>query len=223
MRTPQEEKKYRRKKLARRGLEGAAIALVLMGGVEAFLQVVADGHPDPQVRLLAVAGAALAGAVISGLRGQAVVLLAVALAAGPAHAADRVRDYDVTISTSACPTGTPGAWTDLKPPGIAISGLKAWNVKLCPKTAGAYFTGTGGWKACVYRSGTWTLLPYFFIDMTDDGYGNAVTTTADNPCFGDWDIQVGVNDGDLLFLYPTTTMGVSSGTQVRVVLRGMLQ
>lgn len=222
MRTPQEEKKHHRKKLARRGLEGAAIALVLMGGVEAFLQVVADGHTDPQVRLLAVAGAALAGAVISGLRGQAVVLLAVALAAGSAQAADRIRDYDVTISTSACPTGTPGAWTDLKPPGLAISGLKAWNVKLCPKTAGAYFTGTGGWKACVYRSGSWTLLPYFFIDMTDDGYGNAVTTTADNPCLGYWDIQVGVNDGDLLFIYPEGT-GVSSGTQVRVVLRGMFQ
>lgn len=217
-------KPRKRGAIRHRVVPGVATALAVLMGLEVALQFIADGHPDAHVRLLAVAGAAGLGAVVAALRrgGAAVVLLACGLAANSAQAADRIRDYDVTISTSACPTGSPGTWTDAKPPGIAISGLRAWNVKLCPKTAGAYFTGTGGWKACVYRSGSWTLLPYFFIDMTDDGYGNPVTTTADNPCLGDWDVQVGVNDGDLLFLYPTTTMGVSSGTQVRVVLRGML-
>lgn len=216
-------KPRKRGTLRHRVVPGVAVALAVLAGLEVALQVLADGHPDSMVRLLALAGAAGLGAAVALLRrGSLVVLLACGLGASSAQAADRIRDYDVTISTAACPTGSPGNWTDLKPPGIAISGLKAWNLKLCPKTAGAYFTGTGGWKACVYRSSGWTLLPWFYLDMTDDGQGNPVTSTADNPCVSYWDVELGVNDGDLLFLYPTTTLGVSSGTLVSVKIRGML-
>lgn len=217
-------KPRKRGTLRHRVVPGVAVALAVLAGLEVMLHVLADGHPDTTVRLLALAGAAGVGAAVAALRrgGSLAVLLACGLAASSAQAADRIRDYEVTVSTSACPTGTPGNWDDLKPPGIALTGLKAWNVRLCPKTAGAYFTGTGGWKACVYRSGAWTLLPWFYLDMTDDGQGNTVASTADNPCVSYWDFELGVNDGDLLFLYPTTTLGVSSGTQVSVRLRGML-
>src|ERR1041384_1148447 len=143
MRTPQEEKKHRRRKMARRGLEGAAIALLVMGGVEAALHVLADGHPDPMVRIWAVAGSALVGAVIAGLRGAAhVVLLCVGFAAASSQAADRDRQYNVTISTAACPTGTPGQLYDLKTPGIALAGVRAWNVTICP-ASGQTFTAVG--------------------------------------------------------------------------------
>lgn len=204
-------------------LPGALVVVGLLAAVEVGLRIIADAHTDPNIRLYALAISGAAGVLVGVLRGggAAVALLAVSLAAGSAHAADRIRDYDITISTAACPTGAPGAWTDLKTPGLAISGLRAWNMKLCPKTAGAYFTGTGGWRACIYRSGSWTLAPWFYVDMTDDGLGNAVTSTADNPCITYWDIEIGVNDGDLLFIYPDG-VGVSSGTQARVVLKGML-
>lgn len=222
MLTSQEEKKRHRRKVARRGLEGAAIALLIMGGVEAALQVLADGHPDPMVRVWAVAGAALAGAVLAGLRGPTkVLLLCVVLAAASAQAADRDRQYNVTISTAACPTGTPGQLYDLKTPGIALAGVRAWSVTICP-TSGQTFTGVGLLRACVFRAtpgpNKWALSPRFYWDMADDGTGSPITSSSSNPCVTFEDVQVGVNAGDLVYVYPSTDFGVSGGTAISVYL-----
>lgn len=216
----------RRGIMRRSVIPGAATTVAVLAALEVALQVIADGHTDPNVRLYALALSAASGVLVGLLRkaGLMLVPLALAVASGPAEAGDAARQYNVTISTSACPTGTPGLLYDLKEPGLTLNGLKAWNLTVCP-SSGQTFTGVGGWKACVFRRSPgpnkWALAPLFYQDMEDDGRGNALTSTADNPCLTFWDLQVGVNDGDLLYVYPTPNLGVSGGTAVSVYLEGV--
>lgn len=208
-------------------LPGAMVGVGILVAAEVFFRVIADGHTDPDVRLIAMALSVAAGAFVGFLRGSGalVVLLAVGLA-GAAEAADRSRQYNVTIATAACPTGTPGQLYDGKIPGLLLSGLRAYNVTVCPQS-GHTFTGLGGWRACVYRESPgplkWALAPLFYVDMTDDGFGSPLTSTVANPCLTFWDVELGVNDGDLLYVYPTTSLGVSGGTAVSVYLEGVMR
>lgn len=220
--------KQRRRGILKRNIIPGTIAFLgVFLFAEVALGVIADGHTDPNVRLFARAAALGAGTLVALLRGTgAAVVLAAVLGASSAHAADRVRDYTVTISSAACPTtGTPGLWTDGKTPGIAVSGLRYVSVTACP-ASGQTFTGVGGFKACAYRGAPldkWVPLSQIFISMEADAQGNPITSTTDNPCVSpSWDYQMGVNDGDLLFFYPTTDLGVSGGTTVRLVLEGVL-
>lgn len=220
--------KRRRSVLRRNVLPGALVAVAILGALEVGFRVIAEGHTNPNVRLYALAFSVTAGALVGGLRGAGplALLLVVGLGASSAQAGDRNRQYNVTVASSACPTGTPGLLYDFKPPGIALAGLRSYNVTVCPES-GQTFTGTGAWKACVYKEAPgpmkWTLAPLFYLDMTDDGQGNPITSTLANPCVTFWDFEVGVNDGDLVYVYPTTTMGISGGTVVSVYLEGMLQ
>lgn len=212
---------------ARRALEGAGVALVLLGGLEVVLSVIAEGAVSPTVQLVARALSVGVGVVVAGLRGSAPAALLLAAAASlPAHAADRYRSYSITLSSSACPTGTPGLLSDGKEPGLALGGLRAWNLTICPASTRT-FTGSGLIRVCVFRRSpggpnTWVLSPTFFWDMSDDGSGTAITSTSSNPCVTFADTQLGVNDGDLVFVYPETTLGVSGGTTVSVYLEGQL-
>lgn len=155
-------------------------------------------------------------------RGGAALAVLLALAAGAAEAGDRNKWYNVTIASAACPTSAPTLTT----PGISLSGLKAWNLTVCPQS-GSIFTGTGLFRACVYRASPgpmqWTLSRRFYWDMADDGGGNAIVTTLSNPCHTFEDVQVGVGDGDLLYIYPETDIGVSGGSVVSVYLEGQLE
>lgn len=145
------------------------------------------------------------------------LLPALALAGAP-----RYHPHTFTVSTAACPTGTPGLDTDGIAYGISLAGVRAWTVEVCPVTAGAYFTGAGLLKTCTYSqtewgSGGWALGPEL------DAGVDALTTTADNPCRRWWDIEVGVGLSDRLFVYPSTDLGLSAGTQVRVRVIGELR
>lgn len=214
----------------KRALQGVGVTLALLGGLEVALMVISHaelGEVSPTLKLLARALSLGIGAVVAGLRGgaPAVVLLAAA-AALPSHAADRYRAYTVTISSAACPTGTPGTLSDAKEPGLATGGLRAWNVTVCPAD-GETFTGAGLLRVCVFRrspSGPdkWTLSPTRYFDFADDGTGTAITSTVANPCVTFSDVELKVNDGDLVHVYPTTTLGVSGGTTVDVYLEGQL-
>lgn len=224
MRTPQEEKQHKRKSKIQKALVGGGVALAVLAGLEVAFRVLADGHPNEAWRLGFLAASMGLGAVAAALRSSsaAVVLLAVG-AAGGAEAADAQRQYNVTIASSACPTGTPGLLSDGKEPGLSLDSLRAYNVTVCPAN-GQTFTGVGGWKACVFRRtpgpNKWALAHQFFLDMEDDGRGNTVTSTEDNPCVTFWDVEVGVWDADLVYVYPTTDLGVSGGTAVSVYLEG---
>lgn len=209
----------RRSVIRRTVLPGIATTLVVLAAVEVGLQVIAEGHPDPTVRLYALAFSLTVGALVAGLRGAGTlaVLLSVGMA-GEARAADRERyPYDVTISTAACPTGTPGRDSTNREYGMALGGLKSWAVMICP-ALGQTFTGTGKLKACVYRSVSqqWALSPLFEWDLT--GY----TSTVAHPCFTMPDVLMGMDTGDLLFVYPSQDFAVSGGTAIRVSLWGTL-
>lgn len=226
MRTPHEEKSHKRKSRAKRALTGAAVTLALLGAMEVGFRVIADGHPDNMVRLMALALSMAAGAFVASLRGGgSAVLLVVGLSSWSAQAGDVNRSYNVTISSSACPTGTPGLLADGKEPGLFLGGLKAWNVTICP-TSGETFTGAGLVRVCVFRRSPgpnkWTLSPTFYWDMSDDGTGNAITSTVSNPCVTFGDVLLGVNDADLVYAYPETSLGVSGGTAISVYLKGQI-
>jgi hypothetical protein len=207
----------------RRALEGTAVAIVLLGGLEVALSVIADGAVSHETKLVARALAFGIGAVVAGLRGGPPVALLFAVALSlPSGAADRYRSYSVTLASSACPTGTPGLMSDAKEPGISTGGLRAWNVTILAPD-GETFTGTGLLRVCVFRrspSGPnlWVPSPTFAWDFSDDGYGNPITGA--RATFSD--IQLGVNDGDLVYVYPETTLGVSGGTTVSIYLEGQL-
>jgi hypothetical protein len=211
----------------RRAMFGAGLTLAILGGLEVAFQVIADGALSPTTKLIARALALGAGAVAAGLRGgpPAALLLAVALSL-PAGAADRYRSYSVTLASAACPTGTPGVLSDGKEPGLATGGLRSWNVTVCPE-ATRTFTGTGLLRVCVFRKSPsgpnlWVLSPTFYWDLADDGTGNPITSTSSNRCVTFSDVLLGVNDGDLVHVYPETTLGVSAGTTVSVYLEGQL-
>lgn len=205
---------------------GVGLTLAILGGMEVAFQVIADGALSPTTKLLARALALGIGAVVSGLRGgPPAALLALALVL-PAHAADRYRSYAVTLASAACPTGAPGLLSDAKEPGLATGGLRAWNVTVCPE-ATRTFTGTGLLRVCVFRRspggpGLWVLSPTFFWDFADDGSGNPITSTSSNRCVTFSDVLLGVNDGDLVHVYPETTLGVSGGSTVSIYLEGQL-
>jgi len=206
---------------------GVGITLAILGGLEVVFQVIADGALSPTTKLLARALALGIGAVVSGLRGgpPAALILTVALGL-PSHAADRYRSYSVTLASAACPTGTPGVLSDGKEPGLATGGLRAWSVTVCPE-ATRTFTGTGLLRVCVFRRapsgpGLWVLSPTFYWDFSDDGTGSPITSTSSNRCVTFSDVLLGVNDGDLVHVYPETTLGVSGGTTVSVYLEGQL-
>jgi hypothetical protein len=211
----------------RRAMYGAGLTLAILGGLEVAFQVIADGAVSPTTKLLARALALGIGAVVAGLRGGPPVALLLALAAAaPAGAADRYRAYSVTLASAACPTGTPGLLSDGKEPGLATGGLRAWNVTIKP-VSGQTFTGTGLLRVCVFRrspSGPnqWVLSPTFYWDFSDDGSGNPITSTVSNPGVTFADVLLGVNDGDLVHVYPETTLGVSGGATVDIYLEGQL-
>lgn len=54
----------------RRALEGGAVAIVLLGGLEVVLATLADGAVSPNAALWFRAAALGAGAVVAGLRGS---------------------------------------------------------------------------------------------------------------------------------------------------------
>jgi hypothetical protein len=212
--------------MKRRIIPGVVVTLAVLGALEVGLRVIADGHSNPDVRLMALAFSLTAGALVGGLRGAgALVLLLGIAAASSAQAGDASRQYNVTISTSDCPSGTPGLLYDLKEPGLPLAGLRAWNLTVCP-TSGQTFTGVGGWRACVFRRtpgpNQWVGSNLYF-DMTDDGTGSPISTTVARPCHTFYDQELGVNDGDLVYVYPTTTLGVSAGTAVSVYLEGVFR
>lgn len=202
---------------------GVGLTLAILGGMEVAFQVIADGALSPTTKLLARALALGIGAVVSGLRGGPPAALLLALAVGlPAHAADRYRPYTVTLASSACPAGAPGIMSDGKEPGMSLSGLRAWNVTILAPT-GQTFTGTGLLRVCVFRRAPggpnrWVESPTFAWDFSDDGYGNPITS--DSATFSD--VLIGVNDGDLVYVYPETTLGVSGGSTVSIYLEGQL-
>lgn len=139
-----------------------------------------------------------------------VLTLALVLTGAP-----RYHPHTFTVSTAACPTGSPGTDIDGVQYGISLAGLRAWTVEVCPVTAGAYFTGAGVLHACVYSqtewgSGSWALA--FDLDPGADTW----STTADNPCRRWPDVEVGVGLADRVFVFPSTDFGLNSGTQVRV-------
>jgi hypothetical protein len=211
----------------RRAIFGAGLTIAILGGLEVVFQVIADGALSYEVKLVARALALGVGAVIAGIRGgpPAVLVLAAVLSL-PAGAADRYRSYSVTLASAACPTGTPGVLSDGKEPGLATGGLRSWNVTVCPESTRT-FTGTGLLRVCVFRKSPggpnlWTLSPTFFWDFTDDGTGNPITSTSSNRCVTFSDVLLGVNDGDLVHVYPETTLGVSAGSTVSVYLEGQL-
>ncbi len=210
-----------------RAVFGLGLTLAILGGLEVAFHVIADGAVSPTVKLIARALALGAGAVIAGLRGgpPAALLLAVGLAL-PSHAADRSRSYSVTLASAACPTGTPGKLSDGLEPGISTGGLRSWDVTVCPES-GQTFTGTGLLRVCVFRRSPggpnrWALSPTFYWDFADDGTGNPITSTSSNGCVTFSDVLLGVNDGDLVHVYPETSLGVSGGTMVSVYLEGQL-
>jgi hypothetical protein len=213
---------------ARRVLRHLGATLTILGGLEVVFRTIADGELSPNTKLIARALALGIGAVVVGLRGgapAAALLLAVA-AALPAHAADRYRSYTVTLASSACPTGAPGIMSDGREPGMAVADLKAWNVTVCPE-ATRTFTGTGLLRVCAFRrspSGPdlWVLSPTFYWDFSDDGTGNPITSTSSNRCVTFSDVLLGVNDGDLVYVHPETTLGVSGGSTVSIYLEGQL-
>jgi hypothetical protein len=211
--------KRRRSILKRNVLPGIAVTLAVLGALEVGLRILAEGHSDPNARLYALAFSLAAGALAGGLRGSAPLAVLLALGvAGEAPAADRERyPYDVTISTAACPTGTPGRDSTNREYGMQLGGLKSWAVMICP-ASGQTFTGTGKLKVCVYRSVSqqWALSPLFEWDLT--GY----TSTVANPCFTLPDVMMGMDTGDLLFVYPSQDLSVSGGTAIRVSLWGTL-
>jgi hypothetical protein len=211
----------------RRAMFGAGLTLAILGGLEVVFQAIADGAVSPTVKLVARALALGVGAVVAGRRDgpPAALLLALALSV-PSQAADRYRAYSVTLASAACPTGTPGLLSDGKEPGLATGGLRAWNVTIKP-VSGQTFTGTGLLRVCVFRrspSGPnqWVLSPTFYWDFSDDGSGNPITSTVSNPGVTFADVLLGVNDGDLVHVYPETTLGVSGGATVDIYLEGQL-
>lgn len=211
--------KRRQSVLRRKVLPGAIVSVAVLAALEVGFRVIAEGHPNPTVRLLALAFSVTAGSLVGGLRGAGplAVLLAVGVAS-EAPAADRERyPYDVTISTAACPTGAPGRDSTNREYGMQLGGLKSWAVMICP-ASGQTFTGTGKLKACVYRSVSqqWALSPLFEWDLT--GY----TSTVANPCFTMPDVMMAMDTGDLLYVYPSQDFTVSGGTAIRVSLWGTL-
>jgi hypothetical protein len=211
----------------RRALEGTAVAIVLLGGLEVALHTVAQGAVSPEVKLWAQALSLGIGAVVAALRGSGMLggLMLAVLAWGissPVNAADRYRSYSVTLASAACPSGAPGLMSDAKEPGLSMGGLRAWNVTILAPP-GETFTGTGLLRVCVFRRSPggpdlWVPSPTFAWDFSDDGFGNPITGT--RATFQD--ITIGVNDGDLVYVYPETTLGVSAGTTVSVYLEGQL-
>lgn len=174
----------------------------------------------------AVVCAGVAGVPVPSPRSARAAPLLLLLAALPAHAgAPRYHTHTFTVSTAACPTGAPGLDTDGTAYGISLAAVRAWTVEICPVTAGAYFTGAGLLKTCTYSqtewgSGSWALGPTLDIGPDGDPTTTDVTTTADNPCRRYWDVEVGVGLSDRVYVYPSTDLGLSAGTQVRVRLFG---
>lgn len=161
------------------------------------------------------------GMASAGNRGRAAPLLLALLFVPLAAQAGspRYHSHTFTVSTAACPTGTPGTDTDGQPYGISLSGVRAWTVEICPVTTGAYFTGAGLLKTCTFSqtewgSGGWALGPDLDSGTED------LTSTADNPCRRFWDVEVGVGLSDRVYVYPSTDLGLSAGTQVRVRVFG---
>jgi hypothetical protein len=219
----------RRGVMRRRIIPGVGVALAVLGALELGLRIIAEGHPSQEVRMYALAFSVTAGAIVAGLRGATGAVLVLLIASGVSEAGDINRSYNVTIASSACPTGAPGLLSDGKAPGMSLAGVVAWNVTVCPE-ATRTFTGTGGWKVCVYREypgpQKWATSNMYF-DMTDDGRGNAIVTTTANPCHTFYDVEVGVADGDLVYVRPTQAgdtegaLGVSAGTAVSVYLEAV--
>lgn len=155
-----------------------------------------------------------------------VIAVGLVFAAGFALAGSpRYHPHTFTVSTAACPTGTPGTDTDGAEYGISLSGVRAWTVEICPITASAYFTGAGLLHTCVFSrtewgSGSWALGPDIDIGPDGDPSTDDLTTTADNPCRRSWDIEVGVGLSDRLYVIPSTDFGLSAGTQVRMRVFG---
>jgi hypothetical protein len=213
----------------RRALHGVGVTLALLGGLEVALLVIAHaelGEVSPAAKLIARALSLGVGAVVAGLRGGGTALLLVAAVSMSAHAADRYRSYSVTLASAACPTGAPGLMSDGKEPGLSVGGLRSWNVTVCPESTRT-FTGAGLLRVCVFRRSPggpnlWTLSPTFYWDFADDGSGNPITSTSSNRCVTFSDVLLGVNDGDLVYVYPETTLGVSAGATVSVYLEGQL-
>ncbi len=212
--------------LVGRPLVSPALAGAL-GTLSGYLVHRAADAPDGWPRAALLAGAVLcagaAGVPLSAPGAAKAAPLLVALFAFSAHAGGpRYHGHTFTVSTAACPTGSPGNDTDGQLYGISLSGVRAWTVEICPITAGAYFTGAGLLHTCTYSntewgSGSWALGPDIDPGTTD------LTTTADNPCRRFWDVEVGVGMSDRVFVYPSADLGLSAGTQVRVRVFGELR
>jgi len=230
------EKDKTKNRVLKKSVAGVGVFLGVLVFVEVMFQTIAHGSPDPEVRLFSLSISLGAGAFAAALRNGTTpaVLLALAgsLTPSASGAADRNRPpYEVTISAGACPKGTPGRQADyaggpLAEPGMSLDRLRAWRLVVCPES-GQRFTGDGLFRACLFRRSPgpnqWALSPQFYWDMKDNGRGEPITSTTDNGCVVFPDIQVGVNDGDLVYVYPDPTLTVSGGTKVKIFLSGMGQ
>jgi len=146
---------------------------------------------------------------------------ALVLAAGTG----RANCETVTISTSACPTGSPGTDADGDYFGLPLQQNRGWKVRICPITAGATITGAAGSvKFCTYSPsiwmGTaaagWALSPQFTVPMT-----TSYATSSSNPCLELSQNQPVVRlSGERVYAYVSTDFAVSSGTQVKVCMSG---
>jgi hypothetical protein len=68
MRTPHEEKHHRSRARAKQALKGVVLAAAIFGALEVGLRVVADGHPNESVRMVAMAVSVAAGYLAGALR-----------------------------------------------------------------------------------------------------------------------------------------------------------
>jgi hypothetical protein len=203
----------------------------VLGTLSGYLFQQSTDAPEDWPRALLLAGAVvcagLAGVPLQapGARRAAPLLVALLCAPTADAGSPRYHPSTITVSTAACPTGTPGTDSDGVEYGISLSGVRAWTVEICPVTADAYFTGAGLLRTCVFSrtdwgSGSWALGPELDIGPDGDPTTDDLTTTAANPCRRYWDVEVGVALSDRLYVIPSTTLGLSAGTQVRVRLFG---
>jgi hypothetical protein len=122
-----------------------------------------------------------------------------------------------TISTAACPTGTPGLAPDGIAWGISLSEVRGFKATVCP-ASGQTITGVGSLKICTYSATPWGPGSWALSDLAWDFTDR--TSTADNPCREVSQLLTVVALSDRVFVYPSTDFGVSGGTTLTVYLVG---
>lgn len=135
-----------------------------------------------------------------------------------AHAgAPRYHTHTITVSTSACPTGSPGLASDGVAWGISLSNLRGFKATVCP-ASGQTITGVGSVKVCTYSATPWGPGSWALSELEWDFTG--ITSTVSNPCRELTQLLPVVALSDRVFVYPSTDFGISGGTTVTIYLVG---